>query len=122
MYPRTNYEMTEEDLKKLLDSFNPAPVMFLSGGTPMGSNTQDNANRAWRELGKKMGFDYESVRPMEGKGQRFFTAVPSETKDQKRDRVFKEKQEKRIAEIESLQKIISESQLRIEHLKNNDEF
>ena len=52
-------------------------VMFLSGGQPMGPSTQENANAAWGRLGAKMGFDAMTVQPVRGKGQRFFTAVPS---------------------------------------------
>jgi hypothetical protein len=42
-------------------------------GTP-----QENANKAWQRLGEKMGFDYMTVQPIPGKGQRHFTAVEGE--------------------------------------------
>jgi hypothetical protein len=29
MYPRTEYEMTEEDLKEFLEACRPTPAMFL---------------------------------------------------------------------------------------------
>lgn len=72
---RREFEMTEDQLKKLLDACKPTPVMYLSGGTPMYSTPQENANRAWEALGKEMGFDYLTVQP-NGKGDRFFTAEP----------------------------------------------
>ncbi len=60
-YPRTNYIMTEEDLKVILNACKPTPVMKI--GSYTGSSPQENANRAWEALGKKMGFDYNTVRP-----------------------------------------------------------
>ena len=78
---RHEFEMTEDDLKALLDACKPTPVMYLSGGTPMFDSPQENANRAWAKLGEKMGFDSTTVRPSDpNKGQRFFTAEPMEPK------------------------------------------
>lgn len=81
MYPRTNYEMTEDDLKELLDACKPTPVIMIGNYVP--ASPQENANRAWARLGEKMGFDSDTVRPIPGKGNRFFAAVPSETEIQK---------------------------------------
>lgn len=75
---RKEYEMTENDLEKLLDASKPTPAMFLTGGEPMAGTPQENANAAWRRLGDKMGFKAMTVRPIPGKGQRFFTAEPNE--------------------------------------------
>ncbi|HLJ97307.1 MAG TPA: hypothetical protein VKU02_29375 [Gemmataceae bacterium] len=71
---RKEFEMSEDDLKELLKACKPTPVMFLTGGTPMFDSPQENANRAWQMLGDKLGFDYMTVKPVSGKGQRFFTA------------------------------------------------
>ena len=46
MYPRTEYEMAEDDLREILNAGKPTPAMFLSGGAPMFSSPQDNANQA----------------------------------------------------------------------------
>lgn len=75
---RREYEMTEADLKVLLDACKPTPVMYLSGGMPLYDSPQENANRAWRTLGEKMGFNGMTVRPIKGKGMRFFTAESTE--------------------------------------------
>ena len=72
---RKTYEMSDDDLQALLASCKPTPVMFLSGGMPMGPSQQENANNAWAALGKKMGFNATTVRPIDGKGMRFFTAI-----------------------------------------------
>lgn len=92
-YPRTNYEMTEEDLTALMDSFKSAPMIMLQCGGP--SSPQENANRAWERLGNKMGFDYMTVRPDGNKGPRFFTAIPSETESARDERMKTEAEKQR---------------------------
>lgn len=79
MQPRTNYEMSKEALMKLTDSCKPTPAMLIGNFTP--SSPQENANRAWEALGKKMGFDYTTVKPIAGKSQVFFSAVPNELEE-----------------------------------------
>lgn len=74
MSDRREYEMTEADLAKLLDASKPVALIALNAGMP--GSPQENANRAWQQLGHRMGFNYLSVRPTPGKGQRFFTAEP----------------------------------------------
>lgn len=71
----TEFEMSAAELSELLDACKPTPVMFLSGGQPIGPSQQENANAAWARLGKKMGFDPMTVQPIEGKGMRFFKAL-----------------------------------------------
>lgn len=107
IYPRTNYEMTEEDLQRILDASKPVPYIVIGGHMP--SSPQENANRAWEALGERMGFDHMTVMPAPG-GDRFFTAVPSETKEHRADRIEKEiamaREQARIrltADIERLQ-------------------
>lgn len=114
MYPRTNYEMTEEDLKEILNACRPVPMIMLQCGNP--PSLQESLNRAWRRLGEKMGFDSDTVGSIEGKSNRFFTAVPSETESQKEDRVKREKEEKRLAEIEKLKAEIAERQSKLDNL------
>ena len=115
MYPRTNYEMTEADLEKILNACKPTPAMFLSGGVPIGGTPQENANRAWAELGSRMGFDYMTVQPT-GRGTRFFTAVPSEINEQRVARLAREAEAKRLEEIVSLQNEIAKRQARLDKL------
>ena len=71
---RLEFELTEKEEKALLRAAKPTPVMYLSSGMPMFDSPQENANRAWKRLAKKRGFIYESVRPVAGKSQRFFSA------------------------------------------------
>lgn len=118
MYPRTEYEMSEDDLKQILEACKPTPVMFVSGGIPVGGNPQENANSAWNELGKKMGFDHMTVRPIEGKGQRFFTAIPSETTNQREERERKEANDNKIKKIKELKSEIANKQKELDSLES----
>ena len=111
MYPRTNYEMTEADLRELLDAMKSVPVMMIGGYTP--ASPQENANAAWARLGAKMGFDHMAVQPIPGKGNRFFSAVPSETPEARAERVARETEDKRLLEIDSLHKEIAERQAKL---------
>jgi len=69
---RKEFEMTEAQHTKLLDACEPVPYMVFGGMAPR--SPQENANAAWRELGREMGFDGMTVEPIAGKGTRFFTA------------------------------------------------
>ena len=69
------FEMTDAELKEIMDASKPTPVMYLSGGQPMFNSPQANANHAWKLLGEKHGFDHMTVRPT-GKGDKFFSAMP----------------------------------------------
>jgi hypothetical protein len=71
---RKEFEMTQEDLNQILAACKPVRYMVFGGYEP--KSPQENANDAWRSLGKKMGFDYMTVQPITDKGQRFFTAEP----------------------------------------------
>jgi len=109
MYPRTNYEMTEADLADLLESMKPVPMIIIWGMAP--SSQQENANAAWARLGARMGFDPMTVQP-NGKGDRFFSAIPSETPEHKAARLEQEAEtarQNRIAELQaSIQKQVQE--------------
>lgn len=111
MYPRTEYEMTEADLVELMEAFKPVPMIMLQCGNP--PSQQENANRAWAALGQKMGFDEDTVRPIEGKGNRFFSAVPSETESARNERLEKEAVEKKQANIKKLESEISDLQKKL---------
>lgn len=119
MYPRTNYEMTEADLVKLLDAMKPVPLIMLHiGGGPR--SQQDRANDAWAELGSRMGFDYMTVKPS-AKGDRFFTAVPSETESHKKARLEREADEKRQQMIAVLRTEIAELTGQLETMQQETE-
>lgn len=69
---RREYEMTEQQLIALLDACKPVPYMVIGGYAP--SSQQERANASWEILGRQLGFDHMTVKPVPGKSQRFFTA------------------------------------------------
>lgn len=114
IYPRTNYEMTEVDLAAILEACKPVPYMVIGGRAP--SSPQENANRAWQRLSEKMGFDHMTVMPIVGKGNRFFSAVPSENETQRAERLAREAQEARRKNIARLNTEIAEKQAELRAL------
>ena len=117
MYPRTEYEMSHKDLEKLLEASTATPVISFGGMESIGSSPQENANNAWENLGKKMGFDSMTVKPISRKGERFFTAVPSETPIQRKEREDKEVQEAKAKKVEQLKKEIDDRNKELEELE-----
>ncbi len=73
---RKEFEMTDEQHKKLMSACRPVPYIVFGGVEPRGP--QENANDAWATLGNEMGFKPMTVEPVHGKGERFFTAVVAE--------------------------------------------
>ena len=73
---RKEFKLNEKQLKDLLEACKPVIMIALNAGMP--PSPQENANRAWRELGKEMGFDSVTVQPVPGKDVEYFTAIESE--------------------------------------------
>lgn len=69
---RKEFEMTEAQLAAIMDACKPTPCMIIGGVMPR--SPQENANAAWQRLGVELGFQYRTVGPSIGKGERFFTA------------------------------------------------
>lgn len=76
MNERKEYEMTQEDLNKILEACKPTSGKCGSCSMEFLSSPQENSDRAWAQLGKRFGFDFMTVQPIPGKGQRYFSAVP----------------------------------------------
>ena len=68
------FKMTNKQFEDLLRASKPVPYMVVGGYLP--TSPQENANVAWANLGKKMGFDPMTVKPIAGKDQTYFTAEP----------------------------------------------
>lgn len=66
------YEMTDEQFKRILEACAARPLIMLQCGIPR--SRQERANDAWKLLGEELGFDYMTVKPS-SKGSRFFTAI-----------------------------------------------
>lgn len=72
------YEMSQADFDSMLEKINVArraPQMLIGGTLP--ASPQEVANDAWRELGSRMGFKWETAKPdPDNSNQRFFIAEP----------------------------------------------
>ena len=74
---RQEFEMTREEMDHILaiNKEGGDPVMFLSGGTPLGMSLAEKINRYWDQLGNKYGFKPSTVEGS-AKGELFFIAEP----------------------------------------------
>lgn len=72
MKVRRALQLTQAELKTLLEATRPMPYMVVGGYPPISQQTR--ANDAWRALGRKRGFDWETVRPVAGEDQTWFSA------------------------------------------------
>ncbi len=74
---KQEFEMTQEEMVNIIaiNKGGGDPVMFLSGGTPMGSSLQEKINQYWEILGSKYGFKPMTVEGS-SKGKLFFLAEP----------------------------------------------
>ncbi len=74
---RQEFEMTQEEMDNIIaiNKGGGDPVMFLSGGTPMGSSLQEKINQYWEILGSKYGFKPMTVEGS-SRGKLFFLAEP----------------------------------------------
>ena len=66
---RHEYEMSEEQFAAILDACK--PVVCIKVGNYSPATPQENANAAWAELGKQMGFLSLTVKPIPGHDRRF---------------------------------------------------
>ncbi len=74
---RQEFEMTQEEMDHIIAIIKGGgdPVMFLSGGVPMGSSIQERINQYWEILGNKYGFIPHTAEGS-AKGKLFFIAEP----------------------------------------------
>ncbi|MFH2029077.1 MAG: hypothetical protein ABIJ40_00445 [Bacteroidota bacterium] len=64
---KQKFTFTKEQFDKIvaINKEGGDPVMYLSGGTPMGRSKQQKINDYWDELGKELGFDWNTVEPID---------------------------------------------------------
>ncbi len=74
---KQEFEMTQEEMDNIISINNGGgdPVMFLSGGQPMGSSLQEKINQYWEILSDKQGFMQMTDEGC-SKGKLFFLAEP----------------------------------------------
>lgn len=78
---RKLFKMTEEEMQEIIDINKRGgdPVMYISGGQPLGRSLQEKINDYWATLAEKYGFDINTVKPS-SEGKLYFTAVSTEKK------------------------------------------
>lgn len=69
---RKEFEITQAQLDTILEACK--PVRYIIVGNLEPSSPQENANRAWQSLANEKGFVWDSVQPVSGKSNLFFTA------------------------------------------------
>ena len=70
------FELSKEDLDKLLEACKPVPYMTDGNGNLLFGDQQTNANNEWKRLGEKYGFVWDSAEPVDGKPMNFLLANP----------------------------------------------
>ena len=73
------YELSQEQLNRILEASKPVPYIIFGGYVP--ESPQEKANRVWRALGKEMGFDWKTVRPISKETENIFQAEPLSLED-----------------------------------------
>lgn len=73
---RKEFEMTDEQLAKLIEACKPVPYIVVGGVEPR--SPFENANAAWKALGEELGCDGLTALPVSGKSNKFFTAEVKE--------------------------------------------
>ena len=75
---KQEFQMTQEEMDNIItiNKGGGDPVMFLSGGTPMGSSLQEKINQYWKIIADKYGFKQMSVEGS-SRGKLFFLAEPT---------------------------------------------
>ena len=70
---RKEYQLSNKQYADIRVASQPVPMigLHLSGGPP---SSQDRADHFWQRLGEELGFDWETVEPIEGKGPNWFSA------------------------------------------------
>ena len=72
---RKEFELSPEQLDRVLQASRPVPYIVCGGKPP--PSPQENANAVWQSIGRELGFEWMTVKPVEGKNHRFFTALPA---------------------------------------------
>ena len=72
---RVEFKITEEEYQEILEINKKGsdPVMYLSGGIPLGRSLQEKINDYWKTLGLKYGFKPMGITPS-NKGKLYLIA------------------------------------------------
>jgi len=71
---RKQYELTDEQLLRLVNASKPIPYMVVGGVEPQ--TPQEAVNYVWQSLGEEIGFEWDTAEPVAGKSHHHFSAIP----------------------------------------------
>ena len=62
-----SYKLTKKEMAQIvkINKKGGDPLMYLSGGIPMGRSLQEKINDFWKDLGKKKCFDWKTIKPID---------------------------------------------------------
>lgn len=79
MRKRKQFRISDEDYEAIMKiARTPAPLMYLSGGTPMFRSKQEQANDVWQAMAKRLGFVWDTAHPADTGDPKDFTAEVEE--------------------------------------------
>jgi hypothetical protein len=66
---KAKFTLTDDQFNKIIEINKKGgdPAMFLSGGVPMGRSLHEKINDYWDELGKEMGFKWQTIEPIDNR-------------------------------------------------------
>ncbi|QIY82533.1 hypothetical protein HER18_02735 [Chryseobacterium sp. NEB161] len=66
---KQKFTISDENFQKIIQINKEGgdPVMYISGGTPIGKSLQEKINDFWEDLGNEMGFDWKTIQPIDNK-------------------------------------------------------
>jgi hypothetical protein len=75
---KQEFKMTQQEMDDIIaiNKSGGDPVMYLSGGTPIGSSLAEKVNNYWKGLGEKYGFKHITVEGS-SRGALYFIAEPA---------------------------------------------
>jgi hypothetical protein len=73
---KKEFKLNDEEMNYLISACKPQPYMIIGNYVP--ESPQENANNAWKYLGNKLGFIWDTVEPIDGKDQHCFMAETKE--------------------------------------------
>ena len=66
---KKKFKISDEQFEKIkqINKEGGDPVMYLSGGRPIGKSLQEKINDYWKELGNEMGFYWDTIEPIDNR-------------------------------------------------------
>jgi hypothetical protein len=80
---KVKFTLTDEQFKRIvqINKKGGDPVMYLSGGIPMGKSLPEKINDYWKEIGKDMGFNWTTIEPIDNRN--FYALTTKNNSDER---------------------------------------